>query len=203
MKTGILLIVLAVVLYAGALTLGLFNNETSEPPAADQGGRDWLASLGGMTSRFSPRLDVKKLKCNGQPVSRPFTLTQAEDSCELAFAGDADEDYRQANLELLPPQGTTTAGVYIRAKYEQDRFPIQRRDPASCFLDGEPLPHDFRLEVRYAADDEDLDNPWECWLRHDADEPVSLTVMKDGGRLLLRCAGCDSDTQREIRARIK
>ncbi len=203
MKTGILLIIAAVVLYAGALTLGLFTNQTREAPSADQSGRDWLASLGGMTAGFAPRLDLKRLRCNGQPVSRPFMLTQAAESCELSIPGDADEDYRHATLELLPAGGSSRPGVYIRAKYEQGRFPVERRDPASCFLDGEELPHAFHLEVRLRVEDEDLDDPWECWLQHKAEDPVSLTVMKEGGRITLRCAGCDNDARQEIRARMK
>jgi hypothetical protein len=202
-KTGILLVVVAVVLYAGALTLGLFTNQTREAPSADQSGRDWLVSLNGMTARFAPHVDLKRLRCNGQPVSRPFRLTHAAQLCELDVPGSADEDYRQTTLELLPGEGGAKPGVYIRAKYEQGRFPVEQRNPASCFLDGEELPHAFRLEVRLAAEDEDLNDPWECWLQHKAEDSVSLTVMQEGGRITLRCAGCDDDTRREIRARMK
>jgi hypothetical protein len=202
----ILLIVVVVLLYIGSLVYGVKFGESGDKPSADQSSREWLAWLSSATSRFAPPLDGSKLWCNRRRLSDEVTLTQADDSCEIVIEADPDSSrkMRHADLRVLPSPSTAQPTVYIRAKYPERQFPRAERDRTRCFVDPPPLQVDpaplraFRLEVRYTPREEDIDNPWECWLLAEPDKPVSLTVLKQGGKLTLRCVGCEAGVKREI-----
>ena len=51
----------------------------------------------------------------------------------------------------------------------------------------------FRLEVNYVANGADKPKrPWECWLKQEPNDPVSVTVLQKGGNLMLTCRECKS-----------
>jgi hypothetical protein len=203
----ILLLVVVSALFVAALVLGVFINHggnNGRPSGVDGMKRDWLKALGALSGLFAPRVDLASLRCKDAPkppvvsafeqrVDRPFELTAAHPTCEIQIPGDSKHDYRHAKLKVLD----TTATVYVRAQFAEHDFPRAERDPSKCFLDKEPLDA-FRMEVRY-SDGGSAKDPWECWLKQEPNEPISVTVLKDPGRLALSCAGCKSDGKKTIR----
>jgi hypothetical protein len=208
----ILLLVVVILLFIAALVTGIYmNGKGNGGSPTDAIKRDWLKALGGLSALFAPKIVLAPLHCTelpkpGQPavglsqqrVDGPFELTEAHPTCAIDIPKDAKHDYRHAELKV---SGTgTLATVYVRAQFSADDFPKANRDMKKCFLDGEPLDA-FRLELRYAAGA--ADNSWECWLKQDPNEAISVTVLQDGGRLTLTCNGCKSDSQKIIRMKME
>lgn len=198
-----LIIAGAIVLYAVALGVGLTLNGRSEGPGLGEIGDGWQGALGKLGEWFAPRLELgPPIDCNGQPVDRLFTLTAANDACVLRFSGSDDVDYRKGELALVRTPATAALGMYVRGRFEERYFPRAERDDATCLVDDDRL-QPFRLEIRYEPNDSDGDDTWACWLVHDLAQPFTLTVLKDGGDLSLRCVGCDAGEGREVLLRMR
>ena len=208
----VLLLVVVVLLYVAALALGLVVNGRGGASSAGESDRDWLAGLGALSAPFAPHLDVSRLQCKAaasagvsgksQAVAKAFKLTEDHPTCDIEFPGDKSEDYRRAELELLPGASSQPA-VYVLAAYEQKPYPSAKRDRSKCFLDEPSIPHAFRLQLRFEIDLDEMDNPWTCWLHQDARDPVSITVLEDGGKVTLECVGCNASARREIGMRMQ
>ena len=213
----ILLLVVVTLLFIAALVMGVYMNDKDKGRSPNDAiKRNWLKALGGLSAVFAPKIDLKSLSCteyaqpSGQPgqpvvhlrdqsVKGSFELTDAHPTCSIDIPKDGKHDYRHAELRVAGNAPT----VYVHAKFAGKDFPREKRDRSKCSLDP-PDPRDpdtlldgFRLEVSFTEGD--VKDPWKCWLKQEANEPISVTVLQDGGRLTLTCLGCKSSPQRIVR----
>lgn len=202
----LLLIAVVLVLYFGALGLGFARNGSGnggKPTSLDDMGGAWLDALGGVSAWFAPKIELKGLLCNDQPVEKLFRLREAgnndpRDTCTLSI-GTSDEEYRKAELRaLVLTPGTPEPAVYVWAVFDEGRFP-QAKYGDKCATELEP----FRLELRFDPAGDPPDDPWECWLRQKDKKPVALTVLKGGGQLVLQCVGCSAAQRKELVLQMK
>jgi len=198
------LIVLAIILalYLGATALGMSQSDDPKGGDPDAIASGWVSSLDSLSAWFAPKLDLEPLRCNGQPVASVFKLTEAAETCTLPIARDTDEDYRHAELRLVRIDGGTPPGIYVRAQFDESRFPKKDRDPSSCFL-TDPPNDPFRLQVEYTPRGDPPEDGWECWLRRDPGKSISVTVLAEGGSLRLTCVGCSAQSRRELVLRMR
>jgi hypothetical protein len=209
----VLLLVVVIVLYAVSLGMGLALNGDDRGGGSNVGG-GWQDALGSLTASFAPRLELGTIACNGQPVRQPFKLTQSSEQCELVLPRSLRHDYRKAELEIVAAPQSKELAMFVRAKYSAKQFREQKPDQSMCLqlvlvptAAAQALPSKveestFRLEIELVPN-EDTDSVWQCWLPRDPAKPFSVTVLEDGAKLSLTCAGCSSDAQREVTLRMK
>jgi hypothetical protein len=142
-----------------------------------------------LTESLAPKLRLTALRCGQQRVNRPFTLDAALSGCELRIRRKKGTDVRTAKLYASGPGMDS----YVFASFDEKKFAERERDPATCIQDAAKL-EPFRLEVEY----EPADGPatdWTCWLKQKRGKPISIVALEDGGRLNLKCAGCDAGSR--------
>ncbi|MEO1575198.1 MAG: hypothetical protein AAFU65_09590 [Pseudomonadota bacterium] len=186
----VLVLVVLILVFAAVMTIGLlFSRDEAPRPGQPPASAD-SAFLQALT-RFSPSIELSGLRCNGAPVTREFALDRNQSNCSISIPGDQDNDVRSAKIATRTPDLTR----YVHAVFESRDNPKSRRDPDTCIVDDANLAA-FRLEIRYDPKDGPDGDTWSCWLKQPAGKHISIVAMKDGGRLSLRCAGCDSDARR-------
>lgn len=191
-KVVIVVLVLIVALYLASLIMGVrFNVGTNAVPAGDEVKDSWVHYLSAPLSLLAPNL----LRCNRQPVDETFTLTEAENQCDVKIpeynTENSDNRSRvlRATLEVLDP----AVSVY-------ERSDAAARSP-ECRSDAQ-LKERLMLKVAYLPKGGTHREP-ACWLARNQSAPVKLIILRDGGVLKLSCEGCGQAMNRSIRLRLK
>lgn len=191
-KLIIIIVVLSLigVLYLVALGVGLGGDDEGELSASDL--RNSIAGrFERMFGNLAPRIDLRRIYCNGQRVSEDFLLTEDKARCELKLPGPDDGDYHKAKLEI-----TGASTIWLRSSKQEDTdFELDQPCEPYSAVSGTP-----RLEVTFVPDGKDMAN---CWIQQSRGKPISLVVLEGGADLKLECKGCSSDPKREIELRMR
>lgn len=202
-QTAIVVVVLVTItlLFFMGVGAGLLQGErkgSSQGDAARHGQQGWVAWMGGLLAPFGPRVDLDRLQCANQPLSRPFWLDRDGQGCSFTIGAADSERPRQATLQVNPSQ----AAVYVLSEGKPPG-----RDPA-CVPRSAELRGPLVLQVEYTPRGaEALEQP--CWLPVQPTEKrsgsgrtrvleVRFAVLKDGGTVALTCKGCSGEHRIEL-----
>ena len=195
-QTAIVVVVLVTItlLFFMGVGAGLLQGDGKRSSPRDSP-PDWVAWMGGLLAPFSPRVDLERLQCANQPLSKPFRLDRGSPQCEFTFSPTDNERPRQATLEVNP----ASASVYVRSEQK----PPPDHDPA-CVPEG-GLRGPLILKVSYGEPPSEA-----CWLPlkpTDKRTPsggrvqvleVRFAVLEEGGTVVLECKGCSDERRLEL-----
>jgi hypothetical protein len=191
-KLIVIIVVLTLIglLYFFALLFGLGASDDDKVSASTI-----QRSIGGrierMFGKFSPRVQLGALECNGQSVSNTFKLTAPKPACDLAFP-ESEERYRKVELELV-----ASAPVWLKSSSQEGAdYKLNTNCVSYDKVTGSP-----RLEVTYRPGGENASGET-CWIRQSGSKPVSFVVMAKGASLHLECRGCSQNPLKELALRL-
>lgn len=210
-KSFIIVLVLLAVLYLASLGMGVAFNRSGESDldALQRRAGGWV---GGIFESLADRLDLRRLRCNGESVADGFTLdVTSRDTHECVLVLDPglenDDDFVKTEIRLAPRPASSSGetakppAFYLDAGFTGEQFPRRSPHTDDCTFDEEDLDA-YSLRISYTPDD-DPDTDWRCWLRREL--PLSLTVTRGGGTLSmsLECRDCGNRAQRKVKLRMK
>jgi len=200
---AVVLVTIAVLFFMG-VGVGLLRSDgkgSSYGDASRRGQEGWVAGLGGLLAPFGPKVDLGRLECAGQPLTRPFRLDAGRPSCSFGIGETDGERPRQATLEVNP----SSASVYVASEGEPPRG--QDPDPA-CVPKGGALRGPLILMVEYTPRGADpFKKPCSLPVKPTARRTgsgtsqvleVRFAVLQEGGTVTLRCEGCSNERRLDL-----